>query len=54
MGEMADYINEQGEISEIIDPCTSCIYQEDCQDQCGRHDDEQDNSIQEEIQEVAQ
>ena len=54
MGDMADWINEQGEISEILDPCTSCIHQEDCQNQCGRYDDGQDNSIQEEIQEVDQ
>jgi hypothetical protein len=30
MGDMADYINEQGMCAEATDPCESCCRRDDC------------------------
>ena len=32
MGDMADWINEQGEMSDALDPCSSCPHQDVCRE----------------------
>ena len=32
MGDMADWINEQGEMGDALDPCSSCPHQDVCRE----------------------